>query len=102
MIQQCTGSFNTHTKEEMWAGVAQSIQRLGYRLDNQDLIPGWCREEMFSLCHCIQTEFWDPLILLFNGYQGSFLSEKVAYANIMINNIIQQNFQPSDNGILKT
>jgi len=55
MIQQCTGSFNTHTKEEMWAGVAQSIQRLGYRLDNQDLIPGWCREEMFSLCHCIQT-----------------------------------------------
>jgi hypothetical protein len=35
--------------------VGKSEYRLGYKLNDQGLIPGRCNNGTFSLCHCMQT-----------------------------------------------
>jgi hypothetical protein len=53
------------------AEVAQSVQWLGYRLDDQSLIPGRGKD-IFSLCHCIQTNSGAHPASYPMGTRGSF------------------------------
>jgi hypothetical protein len=54
------------------AGVAQSVWRLGYGLDDRGSIPGGGSDDIFSLRHCFQTGSGaHPAYLMCTG--GSFL-----------------------------
>jgi hypothetical protein len=52
-------------------GIAQSVQKLGYGLDNRVIgvrLPARPRD--FSFLHSVQRRVWTPKNLLSGGYQG--------------------------------
>jgi hypothetical protein len=60
-------------------GVAQSVWRLGYELDDWGSIPGRGKDEIFSLPSC-PDQHWEPPSLLSNGYHGILPQDKATRA----------------------
>jgi hypothetical protein len=54
------------------AVIAQSIQRLGYGLDDRGSITGRSNDEIFSSLPSSPDRLWSPPSLLSNEYQGLF------------------------------
>jgi len=61
----------------MGVAVGQSVQRLGYRLDDWDSLPGRSNDGIFSLYHCIHNSAGAYPPSYPRGTRGSYPRGKV-------------------------